>query len=271
MTTPRSHLENPRKTGNFASNETWIKTFYVYVYAYVYLSIYLSICLSIYLPIYLSIYLSTCVCVLYMFLSTFLKPINSLDNQVSYSYHVEACWDQTQFDAATRRRTNNGLPNNFSRIFLKEHCHHWQSTPWIEAQSSLTAEKKNGKCMRHEEMPIPMMDSIIWFLVTQKWTTFSFSSDRLKAVQLSHPSNPKWFQWVLRPQVCLTPSHGTWQHYQVKVNILTQNQLKSSKLELYLKLEKEIPYIHREIHWLISNSTEKSAQPKTQSPHGQVP
>lgn len=143
-------------------------------------------------------------------------------------------------------------------------------TPWIEAQSSLTAEKKR-KCMRHEEVPIPMMDSIIWFLVTQKWTTFSFSSDRSKAVHLSHPSNPKWFQWVLRPQVCLTPSHGTWQHYQVKVNILTQNQLKSSKLELYLKLEKEIPYIHREIHWLISNSTEKSSQPKIQSPHGQVP
>ena len=186
MTTPRSHLENPRKTGNFASNETWIKTFYVYVYAYVYLSIYLSIYLPIYLSIYLSIYLPACVCYI-MFSINLSKTITlwtirSLTATMWRPAEIKRSLTLQPEEGPTMGSQTISAGFSLRNIATIGNPHHGLKL------NQVSQLKKNGKCMRHEEMP------------SQWWTPSSdFWSPKNEQLFLSARTGWRPFSCPIRP------------------------------------------------------------------------
>ncbi len=167
---------------------------------------------------------------LFVSLSIMLKPTNSLEDLVYVKRRLQSEQDQKWAPKQSQQDFPEGtLPP------LAIHTMDWSSI-----KSHIW-----GKKSLHEACCVPSIP-MIWVLVTLLNTLFC-SLDRLKVVHLSHPSNPHfWVEWVLRPQVCLTPSHGTWPGSRVPGQsfldnrlqdlltswILAQNQLKTSKVEL---------------------------------------
>ena len=168
------------------------------------------LCMCINLYIYIHLHMFVCV-----FINHIIKPTNSL----------EACWNPTQFDVYVGRRLQSEQDHKWAPKQSQQDFPEGTLPPLAIHTMDWSSIKSHiwGKKSLHEACCVPSIP-MIWVLVTLLNTLFC-SLDRLKVVHLSHPSNPHfWVEWVLRPQVCLTPSHGTWQQvpeFQVKVAWIT--------------------------------------------------